>query len=69
MVEAVMTELVGQIKTFLEKWSPGNQVECIDLMIATWAANSWGIDELTLCETQVEAALTPADGTISATIE
>ena len=39
MVDTSMGELVAKIKILLESWSPGNQVECIDAMIAAWKKN------------------------------
>ena len=44
MVETAMTALVSQIKPLLEKWSPSNQIECIDTIITAWASNSWSED-------------------------
>ena len=69
MVDTSMGELVAKIKILLESWSPGNQVECIDAMIAAWKKNTWGLDELMTCELKLEEALTPANGTLSSTIE
>ena len=69
MVETAMAELVSKIKPLLEKWSPGNQTECIDDIIKAWATNSWGLDELVICETQLEEALKPADGQLSSIME
>ena len=69
MVLPSMAALVSQIKPLLEKWSPGNQTECIDAIIAAWATNSWREDDLITCETELTAALTPTDSTMSSTME
>ena len=39
MVETAMAELISKIKPLLESWSPGNQSECIDAIIAAWSTN------------------------------
>ena len=68
MVESAMANLVSQLKISLKKWSPSDQVEAVDLIIASWTSNKWGVDELITCENELENALA-ADGSLESDIE
>ena len=61
MVDSAMANLISQLKPLVASWGTSDQVQCVDLCIATWAANNWGTAELITCETELTASFTAED--------
>ena len=51
-----LDQLVSTLKPLVTTWAPSDAVEAVEAIIKSWADNKFGTDELTDCETRLQAA-------------